>query len=173
MNTHLPIQENSALANIGSPLGQPRAFDTIVWGGLIAGTLDAVDAVIAFGLLGMNQVQVLQFISTGLLGPEAFKGGLPAAALGAALHYLIAFAVAAVYYTVALRAPGLVRKPVVFGLAFGAAVYLVMNYFVLPLSAVPRSQFSLALFLNGIIGHALFVGLPIALLARRSARASR
>jgi hypothetical protein len=28
----------------------PRAFDTIVYGGLIAGTLDAIDGVVAFGL---------------------------------------------------------------------------------------------------------------------------
>ncbi len=27
----------------------PGAFDTIAWGGLLAGTLDAVDGVVAFG----------------------------------------------------------------------------------------------------------------------------
>jgi hypothetical protein len=45
---------------------------------------------------------------------------------------------------------------------FGAAVYFFINYLVLPLSAVAHSPFSLALFLNGVIGHALFVGVPIA-----------
>jgi len=38
---------------------------------------------------------------------------------------------------------------------------------VLPLSAVAASTFHLGLFLNGVIGHALFVGLPISLFARR------
>jgi len=37
------------------------------------------------------------------------------------------------------------------------------------LSAVAPSPFSPAMFLNGVIGHALFVGLPIALNARRAA----
>jgi len=52
----------------------PRAFDTIVWGGLLAGTLDAVDGVAAFGLKGMNPIQVLQYIASGLLGVASFQG---------------------------------------------------------------------------------------------------
>ena len=62
-------------------------------------------------------------------------------------------------------------RPVKWGLAYGVAVYLFMNYFVLPLSAVPKSPFSVALFLNGVIGHAIFVGLAIAWYAHRSATA--
>jgi len=56
------------------------------------------------------------------------------------------------------------------GLTYGVAVYLVMNNVVLPLSAVPKAPFSLALFLNGVIGHAIFVGFAIAWFAHRSAR---
>jgi len=44
-----------------------------------------------------------------------------------------------------------------------------MNFLVLPLSAVPKSPFSLPLFLNGVFGYAIFVALPIAWFARRSA----
>jgi len=146
----------------------PGAFDTIVYGGLIAGTLDSIDAVVAFGLKGMNPVQVLQYIASGVLGTDAFRGGLETAGLGAGLHYFIAFVVALVYYTFSRRLPVLRTQAVTGGLTYGAVVYVFMNYFVLPLSAVPKSPFSLALFLNGIIGHALFVGLPIALFARRS-----
>ena len=43
-----------------------------------------------------------------------------------------------------------------------------MNYGVLPLSAVGSAPFSIGMFLNGVFGHALFVGLPIALCARRA-----
>ena len=38
---------------------------------------------------------------------------------------------------------------------------------VLPHTAVVKSPLSLPLLLNGVLGHALFVGLPIALAARR------
>jgi hypothetical protein len=46
-------------------------------------------------------------------------------------------------------------------------VFFFMNYGVLPLSAVGSAPFSLGMFLNGVFGHALFVGLPIALFAKR------
>ena len=147
----------------------PRGYDTILWGGLTAGILDSIDAVVAFGLTGMNPIQVLQYVASGALGSEAFKGGLATAALGAALHFFIAFVVAAVFYAASRKLSALYRNPAIWGPAFGVTVYLFMNFLVLPLSAVPKSSFSLGLFLNGVFGHAIFVGLPIAWFARRSA----
>ena len=157
--------------NLGGATSKPSAFDTIVLGGLLAGTLDAMDGVVAFGFIGMNPIQVLQYIASGLLGAPSFQGGLKTAALGAVFHYFIAFAVAAIYYAASLKLPTLHVRPVKWGLTYGVAVYLVMNYVVLPLSAVPKSPFSLALFLNGVIGHAIFVGLAIAWFAHRSVKA--
>lgn len=156
--------------NLGSATAKPSTFDTIVLGGLLAGTLDAMDGVVAFGFNGMNPIQVLQYIASGLLGAPSFQGGLKTAALGAVLHYFIAFAVAAIYYAASLKLPVLHSRPVKWGLTYGVAVFLVMNYVVLPLSAVPKSPFSLALLLNGVVGHAVFVGLAIAWFAHRSAK---
>ena len=84
-------------------------------------------------------------------------------------HFFIAFVVAAVYYTASRKLTALYRNTAIWGPAFGAAVYLFMNFLVLPFSAVPKSPFSLALFLNGVFGHAIFVGFPIAWFAQRSA----
>ncbi len=53
------------------------------------------------------------------------------------------------------------------GLAFGVGVFAVMSFAVIPLSRIPASTPPLPLILNGVIGHALLVGLPIALAARR------
>lgn len=146
------------------------ARKAIVWGGLVAGVLDAIDGVVAFGLKGMSPIQVLQYIASGLLGPASFNGGLPTAALGTVLHFLIALVAAAVFVLASNKIPALTQKPVSWGLSFGVAVYFFMNYLVLPLSAVPKGPFSVGLFLNGVIGHAVFVGLPIALYARRAVR---
>src|SRR5579871_6819896 len=110
----------------------PKGFDTIVWGGLLAGTLDALDGVIAFGFKGMNPIQVLQYIASGLLGTSSFQGGLRTAALGAVLHYFIAFVAAAVYYAASLKLPALYKRPLAWGLTYGVAVYFFMNYLVLP-----------------------------------------
>jgi len=63
---------------------------------------------------------------------------------------------------------------VVSGLIYGVIAYFGMKYIVVPLSAIgqrgplPR----LPILLTEVIGHAVLVGLPVALLARRSAKAN-
>ena len=147
---------------------RPRASHTIIYGGLIVGVLDFLDATIFNSVLGVSPTRVWQFVASGLLGRDAFNGGMKTALLGVLLHFLISFILAAIYYGASLYLPTLLRRAVLWGLLYGIAVYFVMNYIVLPLSAAPPLRFSLASFLNGIIGHALLVGLPLALIARRS-----
>jgi len=144
-----------------------RAFETILYGGLVVGVLDALDATIFSGVRGVSPVRVWQFVASGLIGRGSFGGGLKTAALGLSFHFLIAFILAGVYYGASLYLPTLLRRAVWWGLVYGVAVYFVMNYVVLPLSAAPPLPFSLASFINGVAGHALLVGLPIALIARR------
>src|SRR5215470_11893862 len=99
-------------ADTANKFSTPRAFDTVVYGGLLAGTLDAVDGVVAFGFKGMNPIQVLQYIASGLLGVASFQGGLKSAALGVVLHYAIAFGVAAIYFGASLKLSTLHVHPV-------------------------------------------------------------
>lgn len=144
-----------------------RLLSAIAVGGLAAGILDAIDAVVAFKLvLGFDPVPIYQFVASGMLGPSAFTGGAATALLGLGIHFLIAFSAAAVFTLASLRLPQLRRSALTYGALFGIGVYAVMNYAVIPLSRIPPSPFSLPLFLNGVIGHALWVGLPIALAAR-------
>ena len=77
----------------------------------MAGTLDAVDGVVAFGFKGMKPIQVLQYMASGLLGVASFEGGLKTAALGVVLHYLIALAVAAIYYGASRKLSTLHTQP--------------------------------------------------------------
>ena len=86
--------------NDATVLAQKQALtnaQAIFWGGLVAGILDAVDGVIAFGTQGLNPIQVLQYIASGALGQSAFQGGLAAATIGAAFHFTIAWVAAAVF----------------------------------------------------------------------------
>ena len=158
MNNAMVRAPKQALTNV----------QAIFWGGLVAGTLDAVDGVIAYGTQGLNPIQVLQYIASGALGRSAFRGGFAAAILGAAFHFFIAGVAAAAFVLASWRLQILKIHAVAAGLLYGAAVYFFMNCFVLPLSAVVPTAFQLGLFLNGVIGHALFVGLPISLFARRA-----
>lgn len=141
----------------------PRALAAIVWGGLAAGLGDLI---LALGLYRVSLVVIYQSVASGLLGREAFRGGPATAALGFALHFLIATTAAAVYVGASRGLTVLRRRAVACGLAFGVAVYFFMKYIVLPLSAVARLTPFEPL---AMIGHALFVGLPIALFARRAA----
>jgi uncharacterized membrane protein YagU involved in acid resistance len=146
----------------------------IFYGGLIAGILDAVDGVVAnYFAAGFNPIQVLQFIASGFYGAAAFQKGISGALVGLLAHFFIAFALAAIYVGATRFLPMLSRKAVMWGTIYGAAVFIVMNFVVLPRTAVVKSPLSLPLLLNGVLAHALFVGLPIALAARRITNRSR
>jgi hypothetical protein len=143
----------------------------LLYGTLAVGVLDLLDALVFFGLRGAQPVRVLQAIASGLLGRAAFGGGAAAALLGVILHFFIAFCVVAVYLAASRRIPALARHAFVFGPLYGLAVYAVMNGVVLPLSATtpvsgPRP---LPVLVNGLLIHALGVGLPAALAARAAA----
>jgi uncharacterized membrane protein YagU involved in acid resistance len=152
----------------------PKAFDTVLLGGLIAGVLDGLDAVVFYGWsFGVSPTLLFQNIAAGLLGRRSFHGGWYTVLLGVACHFTIAMGAAAVLYWASLVMPALWRKPWIYGPMFGVLVYLFMHYVVVPLSAVPRRTVPVTLFelVDQLFSHTMFVGLPIALMARRSARA--
>lgn len=104
-----------------------------------------------------------------VLGPRAFHGGDQTAALGLALHILIVLSAAAVYLAASRKPLVLVRRPVVSGLMFGLCVWALMHPVVLPLSLVGGGMSSPVLLINQLLIHALGAGVPIALVASRSA----
>ena len=155
-------------------LERPRAFDTILYGGLVVGVLDGLFALIYYGwILGVKPIRIFQSVASGLLGNASFEGGTPTFLLGILLHFVVAACITAVYYAASLKLPVLINQAVVCGLIYGLVSYLGMNYVVIPLSAVGPRSFSLPVFLTAIIAHALLVGLPIGLITRWSAKANK
>ena len=155
---------------------RPKALDTILFGGLAIGVLDFLDATIFFVLYsGLGFQRVWQGVASGLIGGEAARaGGWNTAILGIVLHFVVAFCIATVYYFAARNIGFLIRHPIISGLIFGVLAHLVMKYVIVPLSAIGAvSAYTLPNFLNSVIGHALLVGLPVALIAAWSARKSR
>jgi hypothetical protein len=126
-------------------------------GGLIAGTLDLTQALIFFGK------NIPLAIAGGLLGSQAFRGGLGIYILGVLLHFFIACSAAAIYVTVSRKLRFLAVYPLVCGLFFGAAVQLVMSFIVLPLSALhAMGPYSYGALVSGFLVHMILVGVPIA-----------
>lgn len=147
-----------------TPSRKRSALRAIAAGGLIAGTLDLLQACILFGW------DIPLVIAGGLLGRSAFHGGAPTYILGVLLHYFIACSAAATYYAASRKLPFLKEYPIVCGLFFGAAVQEVMNLLVLPLSALhSRGPYSLHDLILGLLVHMVVIGLPISFSVRRFA----
>jgi hypothetical protein len=147
------------------PLGKKNAFLAIAVGGLVAGTLDLLQACILFGW------DIPLAIAGGLLGPKAFHGGIGTYVLGVLLHFFIACSAAAVYYATSRKLIFLREHPLVCGLFFGAAVEDVMRFIVLPLSALhAKGSYDLRDLIQGLLVHMVVIGLPISFSVRRFAR---
>lgn len=150
--------------------GSRRALRTIVAAGLVAGVLDITYAFIIWGLRGVTPLRIGKSIAAGLLGREAaIAGGAGVGLLGLLLHFIMATIIAAIYYGAARNFRLLVDKAVPCGIAYGLAIYGVMNYVVMPLSAIGSTGGGgpTYIVITGILVHMFLIGLPIALITRR------
>jgi uncharacterized membrane protein YagU involved in acid resistance len=145
------------------------AFLAIFWGGLACGVFDITQACVAWGIQNdLPPMRIFQSVAAGLLGTKSFQGGMKTAILGGVLHFFIAFSWAAIYYIASRRLTFMLESAVIAGLLYGELVWLVMNFAVIPLSAIHRwPTWTKASIITGPIGHLFLVGLPIALAVRR------
>ncbi len=136
---------------------------------LIAGTLDIADALVWNLFRGVRPSNVFQYIASGLIGVRAFRLGAGSVVLGVVLHYAIALIWTAIFYLLARNFALLLRRPVLNGLLYGICVYVVMNFVVLPLSAIPPALHAptFGSRINGILALMFCIGLTISLLMRR------
>ena len=136
-------------------------------GGAVA-LLDGLLACTFWGIYsGATPVRIFQSVSAGVLGREAFNGGVPTALLGLVLHLFIAASMAAAYGFVAQRWTWLLQQPAwLSGLVYGLILYAVMHLVVLPLSRASAPPTMLSWRLADVGSHLFFVGLTIALWAR-------
>ena len=142
------------------------AVRAILITGLIVGAMDITSAIIISVSRGSTPTRLLQFVASGLIGQSAFQGGAATAALGLALHFVIAFTLVTVFYLASRRLNFLRRQAVLSGLVYGLIVFGFMNFVVLPLSAA-KPRHSLSGDLTQIAIHLFVIGLPTSLLLRR------
>lgn len=138
----------------------------IALGGLTVGALDALDAIIFFGIRGVSARQIFQGIAAGLLGPWARAGGIGTVLVGVAVHFLIATVIVAVYCLASRKLPQLRRRVLLWGTIYGILAYLFMNEVVITLRFGQQPLPPLPVLLNGLLIHIFGVGLPSALFAR-------
>ena len=152
-----------------------RAARLVVLAGVAGATCDIAYAILYYGWRGIAAERILQTVASGLLGKAAFDGGWPVAALGLACHYAIVIVSAALFHAAARRWAWLREEPISSGLLYGFAIYVVMNYVVLPLSAFPypvrfppTTGIGMLTMATGLLVHMVGVGLSISLITRRA-----
>jgi hypothetical protein len=148
------------------PARVPKALPAILVGGLTAGGLDLIAAVLSYGM------RVPRVIAAGLLGREVIPGsGAGVYVLGVFLQFFIATCAAAIYYLVSRKLEFLKQYPLVCGPFYGIAVFLVMNLIVLPLCALhSHGPYQLAGLIQGLLIHMILIGLPISFSVRHFSR---
>ncbi len=147
---------------------QPRALPAVFVGGLVVGVLDLAYAILVYS--PRKPILIPQTIASGILGMRAYDGGAQTAALGVALHFVIAFGAATVFYLVSRKLSFMIQRAVLSGLIYGGLVYLFMHLVILPLSAAPHGHMPIIYKACEFVEHWFCVGLPIALSVRHYSR---
>ena len=103
-------------------------------GGAVAGILDIAAAA---AINRVDPTRILRVVASGILGHGAMTGA-DAPYLGFILQVAMGIIIAAIYAVASLWIPPLASIWVVGGLAYGVAIFFVMTYIVVPLSAAPK-----------------------------------
>lgn len=149
----------------------PAARAQLIRAALIAGIAAAVIEMIFVlpiqASLHHSPMIVFQSIASGVSGTAAYHGGMGSALAGVGWHVLISLVSAACYVAAATRLPFLYARPLIGGVLCGVIAYAVMNWIVLPLSALgyaPTTDPWMMLLSFSI--HLFGFGIPIAYVAR-------
>jgi len=157
-------------AGLKSGSGRAEALRAIVLAGAAAATLDLAFAFTFYSAtVGASPVRILHSIASGAFGMAAFDGGIATAAFGLLAHYFILIVAASFYFAASTRVAALRQRAAICGPLFGVAIYCVMHYVVLPLSAAPKFRTSTLSISSEFLMH-LLLGLTIALVVRATTR---
>ena len=140
-------------------------FVTVLQSCLLTGTLDAFVAILIS--YKIPPAVIFKFIASGWFGREAMSGGTSMVLWGLIFHYLIAaFFTVTLFWLYPLIAKVLKNKYLI-SIIYGLAIWVVMNYIVLPMTNIPKSHGHLELIslLKGIAALIICIGLPVALIA--------
>lgn len=154
-------------AAVAAPAAQPsrssRIVSAILAGGMTAGVFDFTVACVESG---RSPLVIGKAVATGWFGKAAIQGGTDVAVIGIASHFAIMLGFAAAFVLASLREPALRRWFFVTGPLYGAVIFDVMRFIVMPLSAAGYGMPKPPVVFYEFAGHVFLVGLVIAAWAR-------
>ena len=136
---------------------------------LTIGSLDLAACALYWAMHGIPPARVAQAAGSWLVGASAFSSG----ALGTVLGLLVIYALAALdvagYRWLASRESRLLRAPLFWGPAYGACLFALLTWVLVPLSAAPPHSMNVEWMLVLLGIYMFLIGMPCALFARRMA----
>jgi len=141
-----------------------KAALAVLAGGTAAGAADIISAVGG----QKNPLATLQYLASALVGKVAFDGGWLMGGLGLLVHFGLTTIMAGLFVLAARRWTPLLRQTWLMGLLYGAVLYGLMFYIIVPHTAVPvwKTPVGFLANLKGAMLHGFLVGVPIASAAR-------
>jgi hypothetical protein len=151
-----------------------KDYSRLVRAGLLTAVVDGLFSSALSVLAYRSTVsRLFQGVASVVLGSKALDGGAATALLGLAMHVGVAFAWSAVFLFLALRSRWIRALlaspygPVKVGALYGPFVWMVMSLVVIPLLVQRPPAIGFRWWVQ-LLGHAPFVGLPIAAASRGS-----
>jgi uncharacterized membrane protein YagU involved in acid resistance len=141
-----------------------EVLTVILVGGIIAASIDIAAASI---ISSRSPAYILQVIAGGLVGKVSFSGGMGTMTLGAILQEAMGVLIATIYVVASKFVPALRRHWILSGLAYGVAIFFVMNFVVLPLSAWKVTPHFTSIKFTENMAAMLLFGLIVAFFRRR------
>ena len=140
---------------------------TIIMAGIIAGTLDALAAIVVYSI---PPVSLFQFIASAAFGQVAFASLSPYLWWGIFFHYLISMAWATVFVLFYPLLRQIAKNWVIRGIAYAILIWIVMNLIVLPMTQLAPAKVSVQSVSVAMLILILMVGLPIAYIVNKRIR---
>lgn len=141
----------------------------IVIGTLIAGTLDILAAIILSSIYGNGPMGMLRGVASGPF-PGATGWGAAGSMLGLIVHFALMAIMVTVFVLAAARLRQLWQKPILWGVLYGLATYVVMNWIVVPLRFHGPLPPSIRAIVTQLFCHIVLVGIPVALVTAKHFR---
>lgn len=147
-----------------------NTFKTILWLGLVSGTLDAIAAILLS--LKVGPVVIFKFIASGFFGKPAFAGGVEMVIAGILFHYLIAYAFTWFFYVLYPFTYKLFKNKYAVAIIYGGFAWIIMNMVVMPFTKIGAHHIKPATIVTGVLALIICVALPVVLVADKKNRAS-
>ena len=138
-------------------------------GTLIAGTLDILAAITLTLIYGRDPMTMLRYVGSGPF-PGATDMGTAGSIVGLAVHFGLMAIMVTVFVLAATRIRALWQQPILWGVLYGLATYVVMNWIVVPLRFHGPLPPSTRAIITQLFCHIVLVGIPIALVTARHFR---